>query len=104
MREMPELIRPHLPAQRVGDVPEPGVEGLFCVVGHEERHESDGGWGRPGQTEPAAKSAYGRAAFWPLSWVRGATRCFFDLILVSNEPTDARLRHLIFQMNQTTLI
>ncbi len=56
---VPELIRPHLPTQRVGDVPELGVEGLFCVVGHEERHESGGGWGRQGQTEPGAESVFG---------------------------------------------
>ena len=31
---VPELIRPHLSTQRVGDVPELGVEGLFRVVGH----------------------------------------------------------------------
>ena len=32
---VPELIRPHLSTQRVGNVPELGVEGLFRVVGHE---------------------------------------------------------------------
>ena len=31
---VPELIRAHLPAQRVGDVPELGLQGLLGVVGH----------------------------------------------------------------------
>ena len=31
---VPELIRPHLPTQRVGDVPELGLEGLLVVFGH----------------------------------------------------------------------
>ena len=31
---VPELIRPQFHTQRVGGVPELGVESLFCVVGH----------------------------------------------------------------------
>ena len=31
---VPELIRPHFASQRVGDIPELGLEGLLGVVGH----------------------------------------------------------------------
>ena len=49
---VPELIRPHLPAQRVGDVPELGLQILLRVVGHGGENVGGAVGGRLGQGGP----------------------------------------------------